>query len=116
VKLRGDLDNIDDAGTKQTASELIEEADAMAIFAASSRWLRRWSDVVEWWYGGRVEQAWGNLHLAELSVIQHANDHFVNSIALERALSYAETLDPHDPVRLRLERIVRQRPNQAAQY
>jgi hypothetical protein len=99
VPLRNSLDHVDDAHAA-TIGQLLDAAERLATEARP--WTEAWAEVREWWYGSRVEQAWTSIHEAQILLVEHADDKYLNSTALETALSESEILDPNDPIRIRL--------------
>ena len=62
-----------------------------------------WRRFADWWFGGRVEEAWMNLHQAELLLTGAAIEGRVFQTMMEDALSHALRLAADDPLRQRLE-------------
>ena len=64
-----------------------------------------WKRIADWWYGGRVEQAWSRLHEAELLIIDASTTDLI-PVLLEEAVEHAAVLDQTDPARARLSSFV----------
>ncbi|HEY1652838.1 MAG TPA: hypothetical protein VGG09_13215 [Acidimicrobiales bacterium] len=109
AELRDQLPQVDDAHHRASVATLITEAEAFATLRKPGKEV--WAQIREWWYGSRVEQAWTCLHQAELGLVEHGKSEFLETTALEIALSLGSVLDAKDPLRLRLENYVRSLPD-----
>ncbi len=81
-------------------ARLITEADSIATHEVP---FLSWRRLADWWFGGRVEDAWMNLHEAELLLTGEAVEGRVLQTMMENAFSHASRLSADDPVRQRLE-------------
>ena len=86
--------------TSDEITRLITEAEATANTRIPFLSWQRFSD---WWFGGRVEEAWMNLHQAELLLTGAATEGRAFQTMMENALSHASRLASDDPLRQRLE-------------
>jgi hypothetical protein len=108
MELRDLLPQVEDAHRASVAT-LIDQAEAFATLRKPGG--EAWAQIREWWYGSRIEQAWTCLHQAELGLVEHGKAEFLETTALEIALSLGSVLDARDPLRLRLENYVRSLPD-----
>lgn len=111
VPLRNSLDHVD-AAHAEAIRVLLNGAERLATEARP--WTEAWAQVREWWYGSRVEQAWTAIHEAQLLMVEHCDENYLKTTALEIALSESEILDPKDPIRVRLSDYVRGTPDGGA--
>jgi len=55
----------------------------------------------EWWFGSRIEQAWAQLHEADLLIAKGATGRLFQEV-LDEGMQYADQLPANDPTRIRL--------------